>query len=72
MATMYGRLKSTRKRALAIRQLSILEKLLELDDETNLQDFYNAMQLNYQSLKSTGKAFVRDINFLSHMGAKNY
>ena len=69
MATMYGRLKSTRKRALAIRQLSILEKLLELDDETNLQDFYNAIQLNYQNLKSTGKAFVRDINFLSHMGA---
>jgi Fic family protein len=69
MAKMYRRLESTRKRALAKRQLSMLEKLLELDKDITVEDFFDSMQIDYGGLKSTSKAFARDINLLAGMGA---
>jgi len=69
MGRMYGRLLSTRKRALARRQLAILEVLLELEKTTSLFSIYNRVYREYESLKAPQKAFVRDINYLTRLNA---
>jgi Fic family protein len=69
MSQMYGRLSSTRKRALAKRQVSILERLVDKDVPWNLTILYNSVESDYRGLNSIGKAFVRDINHLSELKA---
>jgi cell filamentation protein, protein adenylyltransferase len=69
MGQMYGRLYSTRKRALAKRQFSILERLLERDDTWTVEELFNAISKDYNNLKSAGKAFIRDVNHLSGLKA---
>lgn len=64
MGNMYGRLASTRKRALAKRQCAILERLLARDTSWNLQELFEAMSGDYHGLKSGNQTFVRDINHL--------
>jgi Fic family protein len=69
MFQMYGRLKSTRKRALAARQLAILETLLSKDEYINVEDLMSTVDKSYSGLSSSSKAFVRDFNQLLKLGA---
>lgn len=71
MYQMYGRLKSTRRRALAERQLSILEQLLHKDGYMNVEDLMAAVDQGYSQLTAGSKAFVRDINELLNLKALN-
>jgi Fic family protein len=72
MAQMYGRLQSTRKRALARRQLAILEALLHRDKPVNLEDLQRELQSDYSPLRATTKAFIRDINHLLKLRAVDF
>jgi Fic family protein len=69
MFQMYGRLQSTRKRALARRQLDILEKVLPRDDFINVDDLMTLVGSSYSGLASASKAFIRDLNQLLKLGA---
>jgi hypothetical protein len=69
MLQMYGRLQSTRKRALAHRQLAILETLLNRDIPMNVEDLMKVLDGSYSGLASSTKAFVRDLNQLIELGA---
>ncbi len=69
MAQMYGRLRSTRKRALAQRQYEILNKLLDMDNEIEFRDLFGLLEKQYDSLKTPDRAYVRDLNHLSGLGA---
>jgi Fic family protein len=69
MAQMYGRLQSTRKRALAHRQLAILETLLNRESTTNVEDLMKDLDGTYSGLTESAKAFVRDLNQLIQLGA---
>jgi Fic family protein len=64
MFHMYGRLKSTRKRALADRQLAILQYLLQQDSPVTLTDLMDATERYYSSLAAGQKAVYRDVNHL--------
>ena len=67
---MYGRLESTRKRALAKRQVALLQELLAKDDYMNVEDLMTVMEKGpYAELASSSKAFVRDLNQLLGLGA---
>jgi Fic family protein len=66
---MYGRLASQRKRALAKRQLGILQRLLDRDDPITLEALYSTVAKDYSDLSASTKAFVRDVNQLSALGA---
>jgi hypothetical protein len=69
MTQMYGRLKSTRKRALADRQLAILTWLLEKDEPVSFDELFNAQFRHYSRLKAGGKAMGRDLNHLRQLNA---
>jgi Fic family protein len=69
MAQMYGRLKSTRKRALAERQMAILDRLLDLDDPIDYLELFSILEARYNKLKSPMITYVRDLNHLSGLGA---
>jgi Fic family protein len=69
MFEMYGRLKSTRKRALASRQLAILDTALRRDGFVNLEEMMTTLDPTYSGLASSSKAFVRDVNQLIQLGA---
>jgi Fic family protein len=69
MAQMYGRLQSIKKRALAKRQLRILEILLSRDSPINLEDLQRDMRKDYAKLAAINKAFSRDINHLLKLHA---
>lgn len=69
MFEMYGRLKSTRKRALAGRQLSILSHLLEQDSPISLELLRKQMEATYFPLKADNKAFIKDLDDLSSIRA---
>ena len=62
---MYGRLRSTRKRALAQRQIEILNKLLDTDDEIEYLELFHLLEKHYGTLKNPIRAYVRDLNHLS-------
>jgi Fic family protein len=68
MAKMYGRLQSTRKRALAERQCHVLTRLLEMP-EVDVQDLFDVMEKHYSTLKAPFRAFIRDMNQLGRLGA---
>jgi len=69
MSSMYGRLQSTKKRALAHRQCEMLSLLLERDSPIEYRDLYKLLSGDYNSLKEPLRAFVRDLNALSAMNA---
>ena len=69
MGKMYGRLESTRKRALAKRELAILDKLLDRDEAIDYLEFYGPLFREYKDLKNPGEAYVRDLNHLTTLGA---
>lgn len=69
MARMYGRLQSTRKRALASRQCEILGTLLDRDTPIEYRDLYALLEKHYVSLTGPMRAFVRDLNGLTGLGA---
>lgn len=69
MGHMYGRLRSTRKRGLARRQLAILQRLLEENGPIEYLKLYDFLYRDYQSLKGAIKAYVRDLNYLSGLRA---
>lgn len=69
MAQMYSRLLSTRKRALAERQMAILDRLLDLDKVIEYRDLFDILEARYNKLSSPLIAFVRDLNHLSSLNA---
>ena len=69
MGRMYGRLRSTRKRALAQRQYEILNKLLDTVNEIEYQDLFDLLEKHYDTLKTPLRAYVRDLNHLSGLRA---
>jgi Fic family protein len=69
MGRMYGRLRSTRKRALADRQIEILSTLLDLDNPIEYRDLYKILAEHYSGLREPVRAFVRDLNGLSAINA---
>ena len=69
MGKMFGRLRSTRKRALALRQIEILNKLLVRDQEIEFLELYEILKMQYADLKRPLSAFVRDLNNLSGLRA---
>ncbi|MDX2224882.1 MAG: Fic family protein [Rhodospirillaceae bacterium] len=69
MRQMYSRLESTRKRALAVRQVAILEKLLQLDDEIEFMKLWDEMADLYDDLKAPERAFYRDLDYLEGLKA---
>lgn len=69
MARMYGRLKSTRKRALADRQRNILEYLLDSEAAVELNPLFDSLYKHYKGLKAAEKAFIRDLQYLIQLNA---
>jgi hypothetical protein len=69
MAKMYGRLMSTRKRALAERQLRMLERLLDIEANIAIENLYTFMNSEYAGLSDPAKAFIRDLNHLTKLRA---
>jgi Fic family protein len=71
MGKMYGRLQSSRKRALAFRQLRVLELLLECEEPIRLDALFERINISYKDLRSVAPAFIRDINQLISLRAIN-
>jgi Fic family protein len=69
MGRMYGRLQSTRKRALAKRQVETLNKLLDRSEPIEYRDLFALLEKNYMTLSEPLHAFVRDLNGLSALKA---
>lgn len=68
MYKMYNRLLSTRKRALAQRQMAILSTLLELPS-VEMEELRLKISGSYSPLKEPFKAFIRDLNYLFELNA---
>ena len=66
--SLFGRLRSPRRRALAERQLQITNALLDTDSMT-LNDLANLVGIHYGNLKYPVPALVRDIVGLMNLGA---
>jgi hypothetical protein len=66
---MYGRLVSTRKRALARRQIEILNRLLDKDEAVDHMDLFHEVERHYMGLSAPLKAYIRDLNQLSALRA---
>lgn len=69
MNQMYKRLQSTRKRALADRQVAILERLLDKDAPVKLSELFELLSKHYGKLSSPYKAYIRDLNHLIKLKA---
>ena len=70
MFYLFNRLKSTRQRVLAERQIALLKVLLER--EYFLEELKEKTRQVYQSLSRPDKAFIRDINYLLELRAISY
>lgn len=68
MARMYGRLQSTRKRALAHQQCEMLSILLDSETPIEYRDLYKLLAKDYDGLQEPMHAFVRDLNVLAALG----
>ena len=66
--SLFGRLQSARRRALAERQLRILDLLLE-DGSIEAEDLVRRMYVHYRNLKFPERAMGRDIAELLHLSA---
>jgi Fic family protein len=70
MYDLFKRMRTTRKRVIAERQIAILKLLLEKN--RTLEELINRTINEYSSLKDPGKALIRDINYLLKLGAVSY
>lgn len=68
MFSLYNRLRSTRKRVIAERQLEIL-KLLLGSDSMMLDEIEKHTRASYVGLKNSRTAFYRDVNYLLRLKA---
>jgi len=68
MYDLYNRLKSTRKRVIADRQLEILKLLLGVD-AIMLDELEERTRVHYVKLGTPHKAFIRDVNYLLRLKA---
>ena len=66
--SLFGRLRSPRRRVLVERQLQVLETLLD-SDPMGLGDFARRTETIYQKLKYPDRAWVRDVRELINLGA---
>ena len=66
--SLFGRLRSARRRALAERQLRIIDALLD-DSPGNVGDFVPQLLMHYRDLKFPERALVRDLNDLIDLSA---
>ena len=66
--SLFGRLRSPRRRALAERQLRMIDFLLN-DGPMKLFDLVELVRQDYTNLKFPGRAFVRDMNGLIRLSA---
>ncbi len=69
MAQMYGRLQSTRKRALAHRQCEILNVLLDRTAPIDHIELYDMVEKHYTKLAGPIRAYIRDLNYLTSLEA---
>jgi hypothetical protein len=69
LGQMYGRLRSTKKRALAKRQLAIALRLLASDARMDHMELYDLVAAEFSGLKASFKAYIRDVNQLIKLGA---
>ncbi len=69
MHELFTRLESTRKRVIVKRQLSLLEKLLNIDGKIDFQELVASLREDYKSRKAPVNAIVRDLNRLGALGA---
>ena len=67
-ASLFGQLRSTRRRALGQRQLQILNILLD-GDATDLWDLIDLAEEHYKGLKIPATALGRDLNYLLALDA---
>jgi len=72
MGKMYGRLMSTRKRALATRQLEILSDLLERPSPIPVDELYRVLDRQYRPLKAPRQAYARDLAYLIDLEAIDF
>ena len=68
MYDLFNRLKNTRKRIIAERQIKMLNLLLEEDDMT-ASAFFQRIDREYESLAVPAQALTRDLNILLNLGA---
>jgi Fic family protein len=68
MFDLYNRLRSTRKRVIAERQVEILKLLLNVDSMM-LDELEERTRLCYVKLGTPHKAFIRDVNYLLRLRA---
>ena len=66
--SLFGQLRSPRRRVLADRQLRILEILLDRDS-VNLEELVNRVRVDYDELKFPVRAVVRDLRALLELSA---
>jgi Fic family protein len=67
-ASLFGQLRSPRRRVLAFRQLQILEHLLDVEP-ADLLDLLARTEANYGELKFAGRAQIRDLLGLLNLNA---
>ena len=68
MNDLFHRLKTPKKRLIAERQLAILEALLENQRLESTDLLFRTLN-HYRSLRDPGRAIIRDLNALIHLGA---
>ena len=66
--SLFGRLRTPRRRALAERQLRIIDALLD-GNPADVLDLLGRLLVHYRSLKFPGRALVRDLNDLIELSA---
>lgn len=71
MNQMYKRLMSTRRRALAERQIGIVELLLD-GETTEFAALYKMLSHLYSDLQAPRKAYIRDLSWLMGLNAITY
>ena len=69
--SLFGRLRSPRRRALVERQLHIIEILLNADS-VSLEDFVDQVWTHYSSLKFPDRGLLRDLIELDQLSAITY
>ena len=69
MHELFSKLESTRKRVIVKRQLRLLERLLNAEGRTELDELAQGVSDEYNSRKAPLSALVRDINRLQALGA---
>ena len=66
--SLYGRLMNSRKRVLALRQLKILDALLD-SGPLGPEELVDELLPNYEELKHADRALERDVNWLIESGS---